>query len=222
MDSRPQTVSPSAWRLYVIVDRAAAGTRDLAEIAAAAIRGGADALQLRDKAASARCLFEEALALLPIARAGGVPLIVNDRLDVAMAAGADGVHLGQDDLPLGQARVIAGQALLIGVSTHSIDQAMAEQAHGADYIGVGPVFPTPTKPDYGSVGTSLVRQVADRIRIPFVCIGGIDAGNVEQVTRAGGFCIAVVRAVCASADPEMAAKNLKQALTQFVPTTPRS
>ena len=213
MGSQPRH-APSVWRLYVIVDRAAAGERDLADIAAAAIRGGADAIQLRDKAASAKRLLEEALALLPIARAGGVPLIINDRIDVAMAAGANGVHLGQDDIPLERARAIAGRSLLIGVSTHTLDQAMAAEHQGVDYIGVGPVFPTPTKPDYGSVGTSLVRQVADRIRIPFVCIGGIDAGNVEQVRCSGGSCIAVVRAVCAATAPEDAARNLKRAITE--------
>ena len=221
MGSQPRH-APSAWRLYVIVDRAAAGERDLADIAAAAIRGGADVIQLRDKTASDKRLLEEALALLPIARAGGVPLIINDRIDVAMAAGADGMHLGQDDIPLERARAIAGRSLLIGVSTHTLDQAMAAQHQGADYIGVGPVFPTPTKPDYGSVGTSLVRQVADRIRIPFVCIGGIDAGNVGQVMQAGGSCVAVIRAVCAAADPEQATRNLKRTLAQFAPTTARS
>lgn len=213
---------PSSWRLYVIVDRAASGNRNLGEIAAAAIRGGADVLQLRDKSASAKSLLETATLLRSVAQTGNVPFIVNDRIDVAMAVGADGVHLGQDDLPLEKARTIAGSSLLIGVSTHSIDQAMAAQEQGADYIGIGPVFPTPTKPDYESVGTLLVEAAAHRVRIPFVCIGGIDLGNVQQVMRAGGWCVAVVRAVCAAEPPDIATRDLKQAIAQFVPITARS
>src|SRR3989338_9134619 len=203
-------VTPSsAWQLYVIVDRAAVGARDLREVAAGAIRGGADAIQLRDKVASARALIEAARALLPLTRAAGIPFIINDRADVARAVGADGIHLGQDDLPVGAARDLLGSGRLIGLSTHSLEQALAAQAQGADYIGVGPIFPTPTKPDYGSVGTGLIGQVASRVRLPAVCIGGIDRSNLEQVIRAGATCVAVVRAVCSASDPEAATSELK-------------
>ena len=208
--------SCSAWRLYVIVDRSAAGGRDLADIAAAAIRGGADVIQLRDKTASDRHVLEEARRLLPLTRAARVPLIVNDRVEIARAAGADGVHLGQDDLPVHDARRLLGPGRLIGQSTHSLDQALAAQAEGPDYLGVGPVFPTPTKPDYGSVGTALIGEVAARVRLPVVCIGGIDRGNLGEVLRAGAERIAVVRAVCAAADPEASARALKQLLAQSV------
>ena len=206
--------SCSAWTLYVIVDRAAAGSRPLEVLAAAAIRGGADALQLRDKAASARRLLEDARRLLALTRPAGIPLIVNDRADVAAAAGADGVHLGQDDLPIPEARRLLGPGRLIGRSTHSLEQALAAEAEGADYLGLGPIFPTPTKPEYGSIGTGLIGPVVSRVRLPVVCIGGIDRGNVERVLEAGGERVAVVRAVCGAADPEAAARDLKALLTR--------
>jgi len=184
-------------------------------VAAAAIRGGADVLQFRDKAASARTFLKDAERLLSVARRANVPLIINDRVDIACALGADGVHLGQDDLPLEAARRVLGPGRLIGRSTHSLEQARAAEAEGADYIGCGPIFQTPTKPDYGSIGTELIGQVIDAVRIPVVCIGGIDAWNIAEVLRAGAQRVAVVRAVCAAGDPESAARELKQALEQF-------
>jgi thiamine-phosphate pyrophosphorylase len=129
------------------------------------------------------------------------------------------VHLGQDDLPLTEARALLGPQAFLGQSTHSLEQALAAEAAGADYIGVGPIFTTPTKPDYGSVGVALIPQVAVRIRIPFVCIGGIEAGTVSQILEAGGRCVAVVRAVTGAPDPESAARELKRRLTQFPATT---
>ena len=213
----------SNWRLYVIVDRAAAGDRDLVDIASAAIRGGADVIQLRDKSASTRQLFATAQRLLPHTRAVGVPLIINDRADVAAAVGAEGVHLGQDDLPVQAARSLLEPGRLIGKSTHSLEQAAAAEAEGVDYIGFGPIFLTPTKPDYKSVGLDQLRLAARKIRVPMVCIGGIDASNLEHVTRAGAERVAVVRAVCAAADPEAAARTLKHRLEQFIrPSVPSS
>lgn len=212
----------SSWRLYVIVDRAAAGTRDLADLAAAAIRGGADAIQLRDKTASSAQLIEEGKRLLPFTQAAGIPLIINDRVDVALSFGADGVHLGQEDLPIIEARRILGPTRLIGRSTHSLEQARRAEAEGADYIGLGPIFPTPTKPDYGSVGTALIGTVAQQVRLPIVCIGGIDEATIKQVVESGATCVAVVRAVCHAQDPEAAARHLKQQLSQSIRATSRS
>ena len=206
--------SCSAWRLYVILDRAAAGSRDLAALAQAAIQGGADVLQLRDKSASGETLLQEARRLLPLARAAGVALIVNDRPDNALAAGADGVHLGQDDAPVAEARALLGPHRLIGKSTHSLEQALAADREPVDYLGLGPIFPTPTKPDYGSVGLDLIRQTQTRLTHPVVCIGGIETANLDSVLAAGGLRVAVVRAVCAAADPEASARRLKTRLTQ--------
>ncbi len=200
----------SAWQLYVILDYAAIGQRDAVEVAAAAIRGGADVLQLRHKEASAAQLHAEAIQLVAVTRAAGIPLIINDHPDVAQAVGAQGVHLGQDDLPLAQARSQLGHTALIGKSTHSVEQALAAEAEGADYIGLGPVFPTPTKPAYGSIGSAIIAQVVSRVRVPVVCIGGIEQSTINQVCEAGGHCVAVVRAVCAAADPESATRELKR------------
>lgn len=207
--------SSSAWRLYVIIDRVVIGPHDLAEVAAAAIRGGADVIQLRDKGASARTLIEEGRSLKRLTQAAGIALIVNDRADVAQATGADGVHLGQDDLPINEARAIMGQGRLIGASTHSLEQARAAVREGADYIGCGPIFPTPTKPNYGSVGVGLIQQVRAAVQVPVVCIGGIDQTTLEEVLRAGAECVAVVRAVCSAPNPESATRALKQRIVQF-------
>lgn len=207
--------SSCEWQLYVIIDQAAVGTRDLAEVAAAAIRGGADAIQVRDKTAPITALKEHAQRLLPLTQAAGVPLIVNDYAEVAHAVGAQGVHLGQDDGPVSAARHLVGQGSLIGKSTHSLEQALAARREGADYIGLGPIFPTPTKPDYASVGLELISDVMARVKLPVVCIGGIDRTTLPQVLEAGARCVAVVRAVCAAADPEAATRALKETIRQF-------
>lgn len=203
------------WRLYVIIDRAASAGRDVAALASAAIRGGADVVQLRDKTASHRDFLTEAQQVISVTRRSGVPLIINDRIPVARAVGADGVHLGQDDVAIAVARRRLGSGRLIGKSTHSLEQALTAHREGADYIGFGPIFPTPTKPDYGSVGISMIRRVVDTVTIPVVCIGGIDRGNLAAVLEAGVTCVAVVRAVCAAPDPESSARELKQTLEQF-------
>jgi len=215
--------SSAAWRLYVILDPSAAGARDLADLAAAAIRGGADVLQLRDKHAPTARLLEAARRLLAVTRPAGIPLLINDRPDVARAVGADGVHLGQEDLSVQAARELLGPGRLIGKSTHSLEQALAAEQEGADYIGIGPIFPTPTKPEYGSVGLELIGPVSEQVRLSSLCIGGISQANLPEVLAAGAQRIAVVRAVCAAPDPETAARTLKAALRTGVihPREPR-
>ena len=202
--------SSCAWRLYVIIDPAATRGRDLTEVATAAIRGGADVIQLRDKLASARQFLEEAKRILAVTRAAGVPLIINDRVDVACVIEAAGVHVGQDDVSITEARAILRPEQLVGKSTHSLEQALVAEREGANYIGLGPIFPTPTKPNYGSLGLAVIQQVASAVRVPIICIGGIDRDTVEYVIQAGARCIAVVRAVCSAPDSEAAAKELKQ------------
>ncbi len=176
------------------------------------MEGGADVIQLRDKKADDLELLATAKALLEITKPKGVPLIVNDRIQVAKDSGADGVHLGQEDGSLEDARRVLGDQAIIGRSTHSRAQALAAEAEGFDYIGVGPVFSTPTKPTAVPVGLELVRFAAGNIRIPFVAIGGIDAGNVEEVRQAGAKTVAVVRAVMADRDPKRAARKLMEFL----------
>ena len=200
----------------MIVDPAAARGRDLAQITAQAIRGGADAVQLRDKTGPVRQVIEEAERLLAVTRPAAVPLIINDRIDVAVACGADGVHVGQDDLAVSVARQILGPDRIIGKSTHTLPQALEAEREGVDYLAVGPIYPTPTKPEARSVGRALIAQVRAKVHTPFVVIGGIEEETLPEVLQAGAACVAVVRAVCGADDPEAAARTLKRMLTQFV------
>lgn len=195
--------------LYVITDLTSSDP-SIFKKADQALRGGADILQLRSKTLLDKEFLEIGKKLQRVARKRRKLFIINDRPHIAKLLGADGLHLGQDDLSLKEARKIVGNKMILGKSTHSLKQALQAEKEGADYIGVGPVFQTPTKPNYPSVGLKLVSQVAKRIRIPFVAIGGIDAGNVRQVAAAGASCVAVVRAVFAAKDPKKAAHRLKK------------
>lgn len=203
----------AAARLYVIATPATPG-QDITLSVEQALRGGADVVQLRDKVSPSSEILNCARDLKRICDAHDALFIVNDRVDIALASGADGVHLGQDDLPVPEARKLASllapeRDFLIGCSTHSLEQALRAQDEGADYLGCGPVFATPTKPDYSAQGLELVRLYREKIRIPFVAIGGINESNVSQVVQAGARCAAVVRAVLGSPNPELAARSLK-------------
>ncbi len=200
------------FRLYVIIDGKTAKGRDLITVARDAVSGGADVIQLREKELSAGRIVELAKAIRKAIRPEEAILIINDRPDIAIASGADGVHLGQDDIPPEEARAIMGRDRIIGISTHCLEQAVTAEERGADYIGVGPVFPTPTKPGYKSVGLELIRSVKDAVNLPFVAIGGIDGANVSRVIDAGAERVAVVRAVCGADDVRAAARILKERL----------
>ena len=195
-----------SWKLYVIT----LPGPGLLEKVRQAILGGADVIQLRDKNATDEDLARQAKALLQVTRAMRAPLVINDRVLVAKISGADGVHLGQEDGALSAAKLALGENAIFGRSTHSPDQARAAQKEGFDYIGVGPVFETPTKPGRPAAGLDYVRFVSQNISIPFVAIGGVDENNVAQVRDAGAKAVAVVRAVMESRDPRLAAKRLKE------------
>jgi thiamine-phosphate pyrophosphorylase len=209
--------------LYLCTD-ARRDTDDLAEFVDAALAGGVDIVQLRDKQAGLPGLAarEELAALETIAKVcarHGALFAVNDRADIAVAAGADILHLGQDDLPVEIARRIVGDDMLIGRSTHSVEQAEAAAVEpGVDYFCTGPCWPTPTKPGRPAPGLDLVRAVADRavsdqeVDRPWFAIGGIDADRLPQVLGAGASRIVVVRAITDAADPREAAKELSSAL----------
>lgn len=201
----------SRAHLYFVVGRADTGGRPLRAVVEEAIAGGARIVQLREKTNDVREVMPLARELRAITRERGVLYIINDRVDIAAAVDADGVHLGQDDLPIEDARRVLGIGKIIGISTHSIRQAQEAERRGADYIGVGPVFPTTTK-DCTPVGLGLVTEVAKSVRIPFFAIGGINSANIEQVLQAGACRVAVVSAVAAAPDARAAAAALYGAI----------
>ena len=177
-----------------------------------ALRGGVDIIQLRAKRATDDEVLACARRFARIAAAHGALLILNDRPDLVAGAGADGVHIGQDDMPVPEARALVGDDRLIGLSTHSPEQIDAAAHAGVDYIGVGPVHATPTKPGRPAVGVELVDYAARHCPMPFFAIGGIDRGNVRAVRAAGGRRIAVVRALTGATDPEATARALRAVL----------
>jgi thiamine-phosphate diphosphorylase len=191
--------------LYVVLDRTAARGRDLVTLLALALAGGSRMIQLREKEWPSGRLLPLAERLRAACAAAGATFIVNDRVDLALAVGADGVHLGQDDLPARAARPLLRPGMILGISTHSVEQARAAQADGADYVAVGSMFATTSKADFQLVGPDLMRKLRGEIRVPLVGIGGITPDNVAEVIRAGADGVAVISAVCAATDPQAAA-----------------
>ncbi|MEN3283585.1 MAG: thiamine-phosphate pyrophosphorylase [Solirubrobacteraceae bacterium] len=175
----------------------------------AALAGGADLFQLRDKDASDDELLAAADTARERCRAAGALFVLNDRPDLAAACGADGVHVGQDDTPVARARAIVGDDMLVGLSTHSMKQAQAGCRGGADYIAVGPVHATPTKEGRPAIGVEPIKYAAAHVDIPWFAIGGIDAKTVGDVATAGARRIVVVRALTDAADPEAVARDLR-------------
>ncbi|HEX8043108.1 thiamine phosphate synthase [Candidatus Deferrimicrobium sp.] len=207
-------ISPGLWRLYVIIDPKASRGRSDLQVAAAAIEGGADVLQLRDKEASSGRLYRVALQLRRLTRDAGIPFIVNDRLDIALATDADGVHVGQTDLPASVVREIMGPARILGVSVNTVEEAVLAERDGADYLGVGPVFEARgTKPDAGlPLGVDRIARIRRRCSLPIVAIGGINAENARTVREAGADAAAVISAIVAADDIAHAARRLKHIL----------
>ncbi len=201
----------SRVRLYVLITESVC-RGDWFTAAEAAIDGGADAIQLREKSLDGGELLSRARRLCALCRRHNVLFIVNDRADIALAAGADGVHVGQQDIPAADARRLVGHRAIVGVSTHNLDQAKAAVLAGADYVGIGPVFPSATKPRDFLAGLDAARQVAAAIPIPAIAIAGIDATNVDQVWSTGVAAIAVTQAVIGAADIKAAAGELKRRL----------
>jgi len=198
--------------LYVIIDEDILGGRDIPRNLEAVIQGGADAVQFRAKHLSKRGYYEKAASLLPIARHHNVPFFVNDYLDIALVLSADGVHLGQNDLPCAAARQLVPSQMVLGISTHSIAEAEKAAADGADYVAIGSVFPTRTKENPEAiVGTQTIGAVKKRVgNKPLIAIGGINAANAGEVIRAGADGVAVASAVVLADDPTRAARELKK------------
>ena len=198
--------------LYVILDRAAARGRDLEAILDGALAGGCRMIQLREKEWPSGRLLPLAERLRERCHRVGATFIVNDRVDLALVVAADGVHLGQDDLPPRATRPLLRPGMILGRSTHSLVQARAARDDGADYITVGAMFPTATKPDFELVGPELLRQVRPETSRPLIAIGGITQENVAEVIRAGADGVAVISAVCSAPDPAAAAGRFLEAI----------
>jgi thiamine-phosphate pyrophosphorylase len=194
--------------LCVITDEVLAPGCSHILIAEEALKGGAGMIQLRDKRRSGVELYNIATRINKLCKNLGSTFIVNDRLDIALASGADGVHLGQQDLPLTAARRLAPSPFIIGISVKTVEEAIEAEKNGADYLGVGPVYPTGTKPDAGpDIGPGLIKSISENTKIPIIAIGGINLLNAIEVIKAGADGIAVISAVVCSPDISCAAKK---------------
>lgn len=201
------------YSLYLVTDRSLSKGRTTETIVRAAVRGGVSCVQLREKTCSTRDFLEEAHILKALLEPYKVPLIINDRIDIALAVGAEGVHLGQSDMPISYARKIVGSNIIVGISVESVEDAVVAEEQGADYIGISPVFATATKNDIAPpLGLEGVRQIREAVSLPLVGIGGINANNGHLVFLAGADGIAVVSAIVSADCPESATVELKNTI----------
>ena len=206
-------MAPQDWRTYLVTQDSLSAGRSTVEIARAAIEGGVDAIQLRDKDQSARRRYETGHQLRELTAAAGVDLLVNDRVDLAEAIGADGVHLGQSDLPVPAARELLGEDAVIGKSASFVAEAREAEREGADYLGVGAVYGTSSKDvpdDEADFGPERVRDIVDAVEIPVVGIGGITASNAAAVAEAGAVGVAVITEITRAEDPAAATRDLRE------------
>ena len=202
--------------LCVITDEEVSGGISPVEIARAAINGGADVIQLRDKNCSCRQLVRMGNEISAMTRNKKTLFIVNDRLDVALACGADGVHLGQRDMRVDTARQIAPPGFIIGVSVGSVEEAVRAEKDGADYVALSPVFDTKSKKDAGSGhGLTQLRRICSHVSVPVIAIGGVDQSNVAEIIEAGADGVAVISAVVGSPDISRAARTMKSLIREI-------
>jgi len=203
------------YSLYLVTDRGLSRGRRTLDIVKAAVKGGVTCVQLREKACGTREFIDQALSIKDFLKSRQIPLIINDRLDVAQAVGADGVHLGQSDMPFSMAKKIAREDMVIGISAESLADAVHAEKEGADYIGVSPIYKTPTKTDTAPpLGLSGLSEIRKAVNIPLVGIGGLNAANCGQVIENGADGVAVVSAIVAADDPELSARHLKQIIDE--------
>lgn len=201
--------------LYAIIDNSIRSDLSNIEIAKRVLAGGARILQLRGKGLSSKELLEQAREIRELTRKAGATFIVNDRADFALLSDADGAHLGQDDLPVSEARRILGRGKLIGISTHNIEQALKAEQEGADYIGFGPIFETKTKADAEEAkGLPALMEIREKVEIPVVAIGGINLENLHEVMSAGTSGVAVISAIAKAEDIEEATRMFVEAFNK--------
>ncbi len=202
------------YSLYLVTDRNLSNGKSNLDVVETAVKGGVTCVQIREKECSTREFIRQARQLKILLANYNVPLIVNDRVDVAIAADADGIHLGQSDMAIADARKIVGSSVIIGISAESLEDAIKAEKQGADYIGISPVFNTSTKKDTAPpLGIKGVKEIRNHVHIPLIGIGGIGKNNAQDVIHAGADGIAVVSAIVAASSPEQAARELLQLIT---------
>ena len=195
--------------LYAVTDRAWTGEQTLYEQVEAALKGGVTCVQLREKEMDETAFLQEAKDICALCRRYGVPFIVNDNVDVAIACGADGIHVGQEDMAVGDVRRRVGDAMLLGVSVHTVEEARWAVRDGADYLGLGAVFPTSTKTDVDQMTNETLRAICDAVDVPVVAIGGINRGNLLKLSGSGVDGVALVSAIFSAEDIEDTCRKLR-------------
>jgi len=201
------------WKLCLVADAEAAGDKNIISVILEAVEGGASLVQIRGKKLKTRQFLEMGLKATSILKAKNIPLIINDRVDIALSCEADGVHLGPHDLPLFFARKILGGNKLIGVSVNTVKEAVEAEKGGADYLGVGPIFFTQNKKDLRpTLGLEGLRSIRERVKVPLLAIGGINLENAREIIKAGADGIAVVSAILAAEDVRLATRELREAV----------
>ena len=203
-------------RLYAVTDRAWTGKMSLYEQVEAALQGGATCVQLREKHLDRETFLQEARDLVQLCHRYGVPFIVNDEVDIAVECGADGVHVGQEDMKAADVRAKVGPQMMIGVSAHTVEEALEAVKTGADYLGVGAVFSTSTKTDVSVLSMETLRAICNAVKVPVVAIGGISEHNLMQLSGSGVDGVAVVSAIFAAEDPKAAAQKLRELSDKMV------
>jgi thiamine-phosphate pyrophosphorylase len=202
---------PRIWRLCLVTDRDLCGGRPLAEVVAAAMKGGITMVQLREKTATTRAFLEEARVLKSLLASSGIPLIINDRVDIALAVDADGVHVGQKDMPVEMVRSLIGPDKIIGLSITNHEQVARPDVARADYLGMGPLYQQQTKADASTpLGVEGFRRLRAQTKKPVMAIGGLKPGNAAPVLAAGADGLAVVSAIVAEKNPEQATRSFAQ------------
>ena len=204
------------YSLYLCTDRGLMTSATIEESVEAALKGGATVVQLREKDCASREFYELGLRVKRITGAYKVPLIINDRVDIALACGADGVHVGQEDMEVSAGRRLAGEKLIVGVSAHTVEEAVKAARGGADYLGLGAVFSTSTKADAGAMSHDTLKAICQAVDIPTVAIGGISAENILQLSGSGVDGVAVVSAIFGAPDPGRAAARLARLSRQMI------
>lgn len=202
--------------LYAVTDRAWIGTQTLYQQVEAALKGGATCVQLREKELDEAAFLQEAKELWGLCRRYGVPFIVNDNVDVAQACGADGVHVGQEDMKAGEVRRRVGEDMILGVSVHTVEEARRAVRDGADYLGLGAVFPTSTKTDADQMSNETLRDICGAVEIPVVAIGGLNRDNILRLSGSGVDGVALVSAIFGAEDIEAACRELCALSEQMV------